>query len=307
MQVLVTGANGFIGRHLCAALAERGIGVRRGVRRNHDSGRDTVVVGEIDGATDWGPALAGIDAVVHCAARVHVMRENASDPLAAFRRVNVDGTRALARQAAAAGVHRFLLLSTVKVNGEETFDRPFAATSPPSPADPYGVSKLEAEQALLAIARESGMETVIIRPSLVYGSGVAGNFARLVDLVRRGWWLPLGAIRNRRSLVGVENLCSLLVRCLDHPAAAGQIFLVSDNEDVSTPELVRAIADACGVAPRLLPVPPRLLEGLAGLCGRGTEMRRLTRSLQVDSSAACDLLGWLPPLTLAQGLCRRVT
>lgn len=306
MQVLVTGANGFIGSHLCAALTERGSGVRRAVRRTQAPARDTVAVGEIDGTTDWGRALAGIDAVVHCAARVHVLREKSSDPLAAFRRVNVEGTRALARQAAMAGVRRFLLLSTVKVNGEETFDHPFAATDPPAPADPYGVSKLEAEQVLQEIAGESGMETVIIRPPLVYGRGVGGNFARLVGLVRGGWWLPFGAVRNRRSLVGVENLCSLLLCCLDHPAAAGQVFLVRDNEDVSTPELIRAIASACGVPPRLLPVPPWLLEGLARLCGRGAEMRRLTGSLQVDSSAAADLLAWLPPLTLAQGLHRSV-
>lgn len=304
MKVLVTGANGFIGSHLCACLAGQGIPCRKAVRRDPGSNGDVVAVGEIDTDTDWAPALAGISTVVHLAARVHVLREEARDPLAEFRRVNVAGTVRLARQAAAAGVDRFILLSTIKVNGEETNGRPFTAADQPAPADPYAVSKLEAEEALRAIGRETGMETVVIRPPLVYGRGVAGNFARLVGLVRQGWYLPLASVRNRRSLVGVENLCSLLTVCLTHPEAAGQVLLVSDGQDVSTPELVQAIAQACGVAPRLLPVPAALLHGLAWLCRREEEMRRLTGSLQVDISPTCRLLDWRPPLTLAQGLSR---
>lgn len=302
MKVLVTGANGFIGTHLCAYLAARDIPCRRAVRRPDHQGGDTAMVGDIGGSTDWSQALAGITVVAHLAARVHVLHEEAQDPLAEFRRVNAEGTARLARQAAAAGVRRFILLSTIKVNGEETFARPFAPDDLPAPADPYGVSKLEAEEVLGRIARETGMEAVILRPPLVYGRGVGGNFARLVRLVRRGWYLPLGSVCNRRSLIGVENLCSLISLCLAHPAAANRVLLVSDGRDLSTPELIRGIAQACGVPPRLLPFPPPLLHLLARLCGRAMEIRRLTGSLQLDSSQTCSLLDWHPPVSLAEGL-----
>ena len=302
MNVLVTGANGFVGSHLCAYLAGKDIACRRAVRCREGVGPDATEVGEIDGTTDWTRALAGITVVVHLAARVHVLREKALDPLAEFRRVNVEGTAGLARQAAAAGVRRFIFLSTIKVNGEETSTRPFAPDDRPAPVEPYSISKLEAEEALRVIARETGLELVILRPPLVYGRGVAGNFARLVRLVRQGWYLPLGSVRNRRSLLGVENLCSLLTLCLAHPGAANKVLLASDGQDVSTPDLVRGIAQVCGVAPRLLPLPVALLQLLAGLCGRGPEMRRLTGSLQIDISRTSTLLGWQPPLTLAQGL-----
>ncbi|MHB8808915.1 MAG: NAD-dependent epimerase/dehydratase family protein [Desulfobulbaceae bacterium] len=302
MKVLVTGANGFIGTHLCAYLAARDIPCRRAVRRFGDRDGDTAVVGDIDEATDWSPALTGITVVVHLAARVHVLREEEHDPLAAFRRVNVAGTGRLARQAAAAGVRRFIFMSTIKVNGEETLARPFAPDVPPAPADPYSISKLEAEEVLGQVARETGLEVVILRPPLVYGRGVGGNFARLVRLVRQGWYLPLGSVRNQRSLVGVENLCSLLTLCLAHPAAVNRVLLVSDGRDLSTPELIRAIARACGVAPRLLPFPPLLLQLLARLCGREMEVRRLTGSLQLDSSQTRSLLDWKPPVSLEDGL-----
>jgi nucleoside-diphosphate-sugar epimerase len=302
MKVLVTGANGFIGTHLCAYLAARDIPCRRAIRRPDGQGGDTATVGDIDGFTDWSQALAGITVVVHLAARVHVLHEEARDPLAEFRRVNAEGTARLARQAAAAGVRRFILLSTIKVNGEETFARPFAPDDLPVPADPYGISKLEAEEMLGRIARETGMEAVILRPPLVYGRGVGGNFARLVRLVRQGWYLPLGSVRNRRSLIGVENLCSLISLCLAHPAAANRVLLVSDGRDLSTPELIRGIAQACGVPPRLLPFPPPLLHLLARFCGREREIRRLTGSLQLDSSQTCSLLDWHPPVSLEEGL-----
>lgn len=302
MKVLVTGANGFIGNHCCAYLTEQNIPCRRGVRRPDHRGGDTAVVGDIDGATDWAQALSGITVVVHLASRVHVLREEAHDPLAEFRRVNVAGTARLARQAAAAGIRRFILMSTIKVNGEETFARPFGPDDRPAPADPYSISKLEAEEALGRISRETGMEAVILRPPLVYGRGVGGNFARLVRLVRRGWYLPLASVRNRRSLIGVENLCSLITLCLTHPAAANRILLVSDGRDLSTPELIRGIAQACGVAPRLLPFPPLLLHFLARLCGRQMEIRRLTGSLQIDSSQTSSLLDWRPPVSLEEGL-----
>lgn len=301
MKVLVTGANGFVGGHLRAWLAARNIDCC-GAVRSFPGGGDIEVVGEVDGTTDWTRALTGITVVVHLAARVHVLREKAVDPLAEFRRVNAAGTARLARQAAEAGVRRFILLSTIKVNGEETFGHPFGPDDPPAPVDPYSISKLEAEEALLRIAGETGMEAVILRPPLVYGKGVGGNFARLVRLVRRGWYLPLGSIRNRRSLVGVENLCSLITACLAHPAATNRVLLVSDGRDLSTPELIRAIAGACGVKPRLLPLPVPLLHLLAGLCGRKMEVRRLTGSLQLDSSGTSTLLEWQPPLSVAQGL-----
>lgn len=302
MKVLVTGANGFIGTHLSAYLTARDIPCRRAVRRLDNGDGDTAVVGNIDGATDWLSVLAGITVVVHLAARVHVLREEARDPLAEFRRVNVEGTARLARQAAAAGVHRFIFMSTIKVNGEETFARPFGSADPPAPADPYSISKLEAEEVLGQIARKTGMEMVILRPPLVYGQGVGGNFARLVGLVRQGWYLPLGSVRNRRSLIGVENLCSLITLCLTHPAAANRMLLISDGRDLSTPELIREIAKACGVAPRLLPFPPPLLHLLARLCGRGMEIRRLTGNLQIDSSQSSSLLDWHPPVSLEDGL-----
>ncbi|HBI15688.1 MAG TPA: hypothetical protein DDY20_09280 [Desulfobulbaceae bacterium] len=302
MKVLVTGANGFLGTHLCAYLAARDIPCRRAVRRPDQSGGDTAAVGDIDGATDWAPALSGITVVVHLAARVHVLREEAHDPLAVFRRVNVEGTAKLARQAAEAGVRRFIFMSSIKVNGEETFARLFGPDDQPAPADPYGISKLEAEEVLRQVARNTGIEAVILRPPLVYGRGVGGNFTRLVRLVRQGWYLPLGSVRNRRSLVGVENLCSLVFLCLGHPAAANRVLLVSDGRDVSTPELIRGIAQACAVAPRLLPCPPFLLRLLARLCGREKEIRRLTGSLQIDDSRTRSLLDWQPPLSLAEGL-----
>ena len=302
MKVLVTGASGFIGSHLCNSLAASGIPFRRAVRRPEQCDVDAAAVGDIDGATDWSQALAGITVVVHLAARVHVLREEAADPLAAFRRVNAEGTARLARQAAEAGVHRFIFVSTIKVNGEETFARPFGPDDQPAPVDPYSVSKLEAEDALGRIGRESGMEVVILRPPLVYGRGAGGNFARLVRLVRQGWYLPLGSVRNQRSLVGVENFCSLIVLCLTHPAAASRVLLVSDGRDLSTPELVRAIAQACGVTPLLLPFPPALIHLLAGLSGRTEEIRRLTGSLQIDLSQTRRLLDWQPPVSLEDGL-----
>ncbi|MHB1348519.1 MAG: NAD-dependent epimerase/dehydratase family protein [Desulfobulbaceae bacterium] len=306
MKVLVTGAAGFIGSHLRAYLAERHIPCRAAVRRPDNGIGDAAAVGEINGATDWTSALAGIDTVVHLAARVHVLRDEALDPLAEFRRVNVEGTARLAGQAAAAGVRRFVLMSTIKVLGEETFARPFGPADLPAPVDPYAVSKLEAEEALLRVARDTGMEAVILRPPLVYGKGVGGNFARLVGLVRRGWFLPLGSVRNRRSLVGVENLCSLITVCLVHPAAANQVFLVSDGQDLSTPELIRAIALACGKRPRLLPLPVFLLHLLAKIIGREMEVRRLTGSLWVDSSLTRSLLDWSPPVTVGQEIRRSV-
>ncbi len=306
--VLVTGGTGFVGRALIARLlqdpATEVVAPARAPERLPMTVRG-VRIGEIGPATDWSGCLAGVKVVVHAAARVHMPDDNTSDPLAAYRRVNVDGTLGLARQAAEAGARRLVLVSTVKVNGEQTLPgRPFTADSQPEPGDPYGVSKLEAEQGLLRIARETGLEVVIIRPPLVYGPGVKGNFATLVRLVEKGLPLPLGAVRNQRSLVGVDNLVDLIVTCMDHPAAASQVFLAADGEDVSTPELLRRLSAARGRRPRLVPVPPGLLMAAAAVLGRRGQARRLLGSLQVDISKTRDTLGWRPPLTLDEGLAR---
>lgn len=270
----------------------------------------TVVAGfdyvKIDGLTaiqDWSAALQNVFSVVHCAARVHVMADAALDPLAAFRAVNVEGTLRLARQAAAAGVTRFVFVSSIKVNGEGTLPgRPYRPSDTPSPKDAYGISKLEAEQGLRKIAAETGMHLVIVRPPLVYGPGVKANFASMMRWVSRGMPLPLGAIDNRRSLVALDNLIDLLVTCLNHPAAPGETFLVSDDDDVSTTELLRRVSVALGRPARLLPVPPSWLEWGAARVGKGDVARRLCGSLQVDITKTRDLLGWRPPLSLDEGL-----
>lgn len=302
MKVLVTGADGFVGTYLCRYLAREGMEFRRAVRRRAADSEGVVAVGDIDSRTDWSQALAGMEAVVHLAARVHVMHEKAADPLGEFRKVNVDGTMNLARQAAAKGVKRLVYLSTIKVNGEHTTAQPFRADDIPAPSDPYSVSKMEAEKGLLRLADESEMEVVILRPPLIYGPGAAGNFARMVSLVRKRWYLPLASIRNARSLVGIENLCSLITVCLDHPAAANRVLLASDGEDVSTPELIRLLAQGCGLTARLFPVPVRLLHFAAQVLGRTSEVDRLTGSLQIDSSPTQRLLAWQPPVRLAQGI-----
>jgi nucleoside-diphosphate-sugar epimerase len=245
--------------------------------------------------------LIGVDIVVHLAARVHVMRDSATDPLAEFRRVNVAGTERLALAAATAGVRRFVFLSSVKVNGEKGG---YNESDPPAPQDAYGISKHEAELGLRVIAAETGMEVVIIRPPLVYGPGVKANFHVLLWAVARGVPLPLGAIHNRRSLVALDNLVDIIVTCIDHPAAANQTFLVSDGEDLSTTELIRHLARAMGRPARLIPVPASVLMAGATLLGKREVAARLCGSLQVDITKARELLGWLPPITMDEGLRR---
>ncbi len=258
---------------------------------------------ELDGSADWRALLEGVDVVVHCAARVHVMHDRSADPIAEFRRVNVEGTRVLALQALAQGVRRFVFVSSIKVNGESTpIDRPFRADDVPAPADPYGISKNEAEQALRAIAAGSGLELVIVRPVLVYGPGAKGNFSALMKAVARGWVLPLGAITNARSLVALENLADLLTVCVQHPAAAGQVFLAADGDDVSTPELIRRIGKAVGRRPRLMAVPPGLLAVAASILGRAAAAQRLCQSLRVDIGNSAALLQWQPSVTMMQQL-----
>ena len=299
--VLVTGADGFVGGALCEALAASARRVRRAVRVTRPGLTDTVASGDIGPDTDWRSALEGVSSVVHLAARTHVLREAAADPLAEYRRVNLDGTRRLAQQAGRAGVRRLVFVSSIKVNGETT-GRPFTEEDAPRPEDAYGISKWEAEQALARVAGETGLQVAVLRPPLVYGPGVKGNFLRLMGLVARGTPLPLSSIANRRSLIYVGNLVDAVIKAIDVPAAAGRAYLVSDGEDVSTPDLVRAIARALGIPPRLLPCPPAMLRLGAALTGKRAELARLTGSLQADGSRARRELDWRPRLTLAQGL-----
>lgn len=288
MSLLVTGGTGFVGQALVKRLDE--LPVRLATRAD---------------SVNWDKVFVGITTVVHLAARVHVMHDTESDPLTAFRAVNVDGTLNLARQAAVAGVNRFVFISSVKVNGESTSaGQPFTAEGLPAPLDPYGVSKMEAEQGLRQIAAESGMEVVIIRPPLVYGPGVKANFAALMRAVQKGWPLPLGAVHNQRSLVALDNLVDFIVTCISHPNAANQTFLVSDGQDVSTTELIRGMADAAGVPARLLPVPVWALQAAGSLLGKGDAVQRLCGNLQVDIRKARELLGWVPPVSVAEGLRR---
>ena len=305
-SILLTGGTGFVGSALLRRLGRREVGtVVSAARSPQRAGQyRSVLVGDIDGSTDWSGAFeSSIDVVIHAAARVHVMHERGTDSLSAFRSVNVEGTLHLARQAINAKVKRFIYISSIKVNGEATQPgQPFTADDIPAPQDPYGVSKHEAEQGLLALASSTGMEVVIIRPVLVYGPGVGANMLSMMRWLFRGVPLPLGALDNRRSLVAVDNLADLIVTCLDHPSAINQIFLVSDGEDVSTTELLRRVGTALGQPARLLPIPPLLLQWIAGMSGKRAFSQRLLGSLQVDIEKNRRVLGWSPPVTLDQEL-----
>jgi nucleoside-diphosphate-sugar epimerase len=308
-RVLVTGANGFVGRPLCDHLLDQGHRVVAAVRSKAgapDTGTDVVVTGDLASNPDLSGALLGVDSIVHLAARAHVMRDRSTDPEAAFHHANVDATRFLAQQAVRAGVRRFVFLSSVKVNGENTTGAPFTEADQPAPADAYGRSKWAAEQELRGIAGATGLEVVVIRPPLVYGPGVKGNFLRLLRLVRKDLPLPLASVRNRRSLVGVWNLCDLIGVCLSQPSAAGETFLVSDQCDLSTPGLLRELSKGFGKRAHLLPSPVWALRALGAVTGQVGAVERLVSSLQVDSGKASRLLGWSPPVSVQEGLRRTV-
>lgn len=317
MKGFLTGATGFVGSALLNKFLVGKVNVIAMVRNESIALPPHIktVVEDLGILSDEIPGqarndsllsvLKDVDVVVHAAARVHIMRDQAANPLAEFRRVNVEGTLNLARQAAEAGVRRFIYLSSIKVNGEQTLPgQSFTEDDLPAPLDPYGISKYEAEEGLRALVAETGMEVVIIRPVLVYGPGVKANFLRMMRWLHKGVPLPLGAIHNRRSLVALDNLVDLIVTCLDHPAAANQTFLVSDGEDLSTTELLRRMGLALGRPARLIPVPVSLLTAGAALLGRRDMAQRLSGSLQVDISKAQTLLAWKPPISVDEGLRR---
>ncbi|MCK5649132.1 MAG: SDR family oxidoreductase [Gammaproteobacteria bacterium] len=310
LRILITGSSGFIGQYLSHLLGNNAYDVIHTYRHLPDEytpeNSNHIAVGNIEPQTRWQTALTGVDVVVHLAARVHVMQETHADPLEAFRAVNTQGTMNLARQAVAAGVKRFVYLSSIKVNGEQTLDKPFYADDKPEPQDPYAVSKFEAEQQLLVLGKETGLEVVIIRPPLVYGPGVKGNFSRLIRLVKKSIPLPLAGINNSRSLVNIQNLCSLIEACLVHPKAAGEVFLISDGRDLSTSELFAQIAQALGKKSRLFYLPGFLIKFLTYIIGRSAEYERLFGSLQVDIAKNKKLLDWSPHVSVETGIKKAV-
>jgi len=306
MNVLVTGATGFVGRFLCSRLLTEGWNVRGTLLASENpsslvAGVEPVIVKPLSADTAWDSALCGINTIIHLAARVHVMVESSVDPLAEFRSVNVDGTTQLARKAAGSGVKRFVFISSIKVNGEES-SAPYTPDSASAPSDPYGVSKWEAEQALRKIEKETGLDVVVVRPPLIYGPGVKANFLNLMKIIRLSVPLPFASILNKRSLLYVGNLVDALVLCALHPAAAGQTYLVSDGVDVSIPELIRRLADELGAPVLLFPVPVSLIIFIGKLTGKGRIVNRLTGSLLVDSSKIRRELGWTPTFIREEGL-----
>jgi nucleoside-diphosphate-sugar epimerase len=309
LSILLTGATGFVGQGILKQALRQSMDVCCVSRQampiisGTPGNMRNIVMPDLAPDNDWSAALSGITTVLHCAARVHVMQETSTDPLTLFRQVNVEASMNLARQAALAGVRHFIFISSVKVNGEQTLPgAPFTEQSQPQPEDAYGISKHEAELALLELGRTTGMAITIIRPPLVYGPGVRANFLSMLQSVRRGIPLPLASIRNKRSFVFLDNLVSLALCCVNNPQSYNQVFLVSDGNDLSTTELLRACATALDVPSRLLPFPPALLSFMAGILGKKSVADRLCQSLQVDISKTKTILGWTPPYTVAQGL-----
>jgi UDP-N-acetyl-alpha-D-quinovosamine dehydrogenase len=305
-KVLVTGAGGFIGRALCAKILAEGWQVRGTLRSESDANRlpdgvETVPIGSINSDTKWDDALAGIYTVVHLAARVHVMNDVSSDPLTEYRKVNVEGTKCLAVEAANAGIKRFIYLSSIKVNGEGGASA-YTEEDKEAPEDPYGLSKWEAEQELCKISRTTGVEVVILRPPLVYGPGVKANFYNLLKFVDRRIPIPLASVNNRRSFIYLGNLIDAIITCINQPEAAEHTFLICDGENVSTPELIRKIASALGKPAWLFHIPSFLIRIAGKLIGKTAAIDRLLGSLMIDTSKIRKELGWKPPYTMEHGL-----
>jgi len=306
-KILITGATGFVGRTLFENLkSKKKYLVHLSTRNNQEKlleGEKTFNISEIDSNTNWKDALDGVDCIVHCAARAHMMEKKQTDSLNSYRRVNVDGTRNLAKQAAAIGIKRFIFLSSIKVNGEETIaSKSFKYDDIPQPEDAYGITKWEAEQALFEISKQTGLEVVIIRPPLVYGEGVKGNFLRLLNLVYKQIPLPFANINNLRSFIGLDNLLDLIICCIQHPKAAGKTFLVSDGEDVSTSDLIKKLSKLMNRSPRLFQVPQSIIQLIGRLVGKSSEIKRLLGSLRIDNSYAREILGWSPAFSLDESL-----
>jgi|688.fasta_scaffold333159_1 nucleoside-diphosphate-sugar epimerase len=301
---LITGANGFIGKVLIKRLSQDGHLVSALVRKKIEVpySNETFLIPSINAKTNWAELLKDRDVVIHLLARVHIMDDKASDPLMEFRKINVDVTIALAKEAARQGIKRFVFLSSVKVNGESTSDHPFSETNLVYPQDAYAISKWEAEEALRQISKETGMEIVIIRSPLVYGPNVKANFLKMMQYVKQGIPLPLGSIQNKRSLIGIDNLVDFITTTISHPKAANQTFLISDDEDISTTNLLRRIGECMEKPARLIPVSPKILSFLFKIIGRQDFGDRLLGSLEIDITKAKKLLAWSPPLTLNEGL-----
>lgn len=305
LRVIITGASGFVGQNVIAKAISQGMDIRAVLRKTGElpESARSILVDEISGSTNWGNSLCNADVVIHLAARVHVMRDDSSDPLQEFRKVNVAGTEHLARSAAASGVRRLVYVSSIKVNGEATIGGTrFTEADVPSPQDPYGISKWEAEQTLHRVAAETGLEIVIIRPPLIYGAGVKGNFAQMLRVLAKDIPLPLASAHNLRSLIYIGNMVDLLIICATHPAATGQTYLVSDGEDISTPDLLHQLGAAMEHPARLFQCSPALLRLAGRLAGKSDQVERLLGSLQIDSGKIRSDLNWTPPYTLREGL-----
>lgn len=312
MKICVTGASGFIGKELCVQLLKEKYNVVATVRnaklQSLSSQKNLRIseIANIDINSDWSETLSGINCVIHCAAKVHVMRENEVDALSSYRKINVEGTRNLAEQAFSAGVKRLIFLSSIKVNGENTHRSYFKHTDIPSPKDAYSISKWEAEQVLQEISKQTGLEVVIVRVPLVYGKEVKGNFLHLLNIVAKGIPLPFSKVKNLRSFLGLDNLIAFLIYCIDHPKASGQTFLLSDGEDISTCDLIKKIANNMQKPLRIFPVPIFFLRFLGKVLGKSSEMNRVIDFLQIDSSFTFKFLGWKPTTSIDEGLYKTV-